>query len=316
MAEPKSSPGRFTVPVLAWQHYISPRYWLMWLLFGGLKLSIFLPYSWAMTIGGSLGRLMYWVLPKRRQVAATNLALCFPTLNPTDQKNLLWQSARHLGYGVAETARAWWASDQQLQPLIRQVNGLAIVEQAIANQQPVLLLSAHVTCLDIGGRFLSMLLPSAQYVYKKARHPLFNAMMVYRRSLKYNSAGFERKDTRGIIRSLRAGRPIWYAPDQNFNTEELVFAPFFGTPAATVTATARLARLGKAIVIPYLPKRVAGGYELSFLPPIENFPSGDDLTDATRVNQIVEQAILAAPEQYMWVHKRFKNRPPDTPAIY
>ena len=302
-------------PEVRWQRFLSPRYWLMWLLFGLLRASIYLPFNWLMRIGEWLGLLMYKVVPSRQRIASINLTLCFPELSPSEHDKRLSASARHTGRAVFETALAWWAGNDKLQPLVKHITGIEHVQQAMAENQSVILLSAHMTCLEMGGRLLSMQVPTAEFVYKKARNPLFDAMMWKRRRLMY-SHGYERKDTRGIIRSLRAGAPLWYAPDQNFNTEDLVFAPFFGTPAATLTATAKMARLGKAIVIPYLPKRVDGGYALTFLPALTAFPSGDDLADATRVNQVVEQAILEAPEQYMWVHKRFKNRPPGEPRIY
>ena len=154
-------------------------------------------------------------------------------------------------------------------------------------------------------------------MYTVPKNPFFDSLLFSKRT-SYLVDMISRKNTRRMIKAIRSLIPVWYAPDQNFSRERNVFAPFFGTPTATITATSRLARAGKAVVLPYFPQRKAdgSGYILWIYPPLQDFPGNDDIADATRVNASIEEFVRRHPEQYMWMHPRFKTRPPGDPAIY
>ena len=154
-------------------------------------------------------------------------------------------------------------------------------------------------------------------MYKKHRNPLFEAVMKQARERNYERA-IERHDVRGLLRSLKQGHAVWYAPDQDFGAQHSVFAPFMGVMCATLAAPARLAKLSGAPVVPFFPQRLhdGSGYRLILLPALKDFPGGDDVADATRINDVIEQAVRRAPDQYLWLHRRFKTRPPGAAPLY
>lgn len=295
--------------------FISPRYWPTWLMLALMRMSACLPFHWQLGIGRYLGRLMMRWVPERRRIANINLQLCFSELSIVERLALKKKCFESLGMAVLETGLSWWASETRLRGLCS-IEGLEYVEQARQQQKPVLLLSGHMACTDIGGRLLAMHLPF-QVMYKRARNRLFDAVMLRARSRTYEKL-IDRKETRVLLRGLKQGIVTWYAPDQNFGREETVFAPFFGVPTASLTATARIVKLAGAVVIPFFPYRLENrrGYQLVFGKPLENFPSGDAMEDARRVNAVIEEAVRKAPDQYMWVHKRFRTRPPGEKALY
>ena len=154
-------------------------------------------------------------------------------------------------------------------------------------------------------------------MYKLHRNELFERVMKASRE-KHAKGLIERRDVRSFIRQLRKGEVCWYAPDQDFGTQNSVFAPFMGVETSTLTATSRLAKMGRAVVIPFFPRRRRNeiGYDVFILPPLENFPSGDDVKDAKLVNELIAEQIVLAPEQYLWGHRRFKTRPEGEPDVY
>ena len=221
-----------------------------------------------------------------------------------------------MGYSAIETPLSWWASDQRLAPLAH-LHGKQHIDNAKKQGRGILLLGAHFTCLEIGGRLLTMHVPTIN-MYKRHRNDLFEAVMRKNR-LKHLDGLIEHRNVREYIKALKKGKICWYAPDQDFrNKGSSVFASFMGVPAATLTAAARIAKMSNAIVIPFFPKRRhdGKGYDLEILPAIENFPTGDDDKDAALVNEIIAEQVAIAPDQYLWLHRRFKSRPEGEPAIY
>ncbi|MDT8404851.1 LpxL/LpxP family Kdo(2)-lipid IV(A) lauroyl/palmitoleoyl acyltransferase [Sulfuriflexus sp.] len=288
--------------------YLHPSYWLLWVGLGMMWLIAQLPYRVQMALGSLLGWLMYHFIPARRRIAAINLELCFPEKTAAERAQLLRRHFDSLGKGTIETAMAWWTPARRLQRL-QHVEGLEHLEAALQAGKGAILLSAHFTSLELGGRLLALHVPF-HVMYREHRNPLFEAVMRSRRENNFERA-HERQDIRRIIGSLKAGMPVWYAPDQDYGRKHSVFAPFFGVPAAMITATARFARISGAPVVPFFPQRLpdGSGYVLRLQPALEHFPSGDDIADATRINKIIEAEILRQPEQYLWVHRRFKTRP-------
>ena len=288
--------------------YLHPRYWMLWLGLGVMRLIALLPFRVQMALGSLLGWLMYHFARERRIYATINLELCFPEMSPAQRQQLLKQHFDSLGKGMIETSIAWWTSPARLQKL-HSIDGLEHYDAAKKQGNGVILLGAHFTTLEIGIRLLS-LHRTYRGMYRQHNNPLFDDIMRARRET-YVEVAHERKDVRGTLRSLKENHALWYAPDQDYGRQHSVFAPFFGVPAALITATARLAKLSGAPVVPFFQTRRddGTGYDLHLLPALENFPSDDDVADATAINHIIEEEIRQQPAQYLWVHRRFKTRP-------
>jgi len=307
-----------SIPPLHPGRYLHPRHWPVWLALGLLRGLILLPYRTQLRIGAGIGRLMYWAMPQRRHIARTNLRLCFPQLPSAERERLLRRTFRSTGISVLESGLSWWGDARRLEPLCH-IEGLPHLQAALRRGKGVILLSAHFTPLEIGGRLLALQQPF-QVMYKRQRDPLFEAVMTRARIRHYQHA-IQRHDVRALIRSLKENVACWYAPDQDFGRRNALFVPFFGIPTATVTATSRFARLTGAAVVPFFPRRRddGSGYDLTLLPALEGFPSGDDVADTTRINRLIEAEVRKAPEQYLWLHRRFRTRPdqgaPDPYAV-
>ncbi len=289
--------------------FLHPRHWPTWFGVGLLRACTGLPYRAQLALGAGLGRLMYWALPSRRQIARINLTLCFPGLEQRERERMMKATFRSIGISVLESGLAWWGARERLEPLCH-LSGLEHLQAAQEHGKGVILLSAHITCLEIGGRLLSFHQPF-QVMYKQQRNPLFERLLKRSRERHYQRA-VQRHDVRGMLKGLKQNLVCWYAPDQDFGSRNAVFVPFFGVPTATVTATSRFAALSGGAVVPFFPRRRAdgSGYELTIQPALENFPSGDDAADTARINRLIEEQVRLAPEQYLWLHRRFRTRPP------
>jgi len=273
-----------------------------------------LPYRVQMALGATLGYAMAKTMRLRRHFAEVNINLCFPELSEPEKAALVHQQFISFGKAVIETAMAWWSSDEQLKPLA-QIQGLEHLEAAVASGRGVLLLSAHFTTLELGGRLLALYHPFQVSYKAHKKKPLFNEIMLRARERCYEKA-ISSKTPRDMIKSLKSNKVLWYAPDQDFGRKQAVFVPFFGIPAATLSSTARIVNMTNALVVPFYAIRQAQGYQLILEKPLENFPVGDDLADAARINAVVESWVKQAPEQYLWVHRRFKTRPEGEVKFY
>jgi KDO2-lipid IV(A) lauroyltransferase len=295
--------------------YYRPGYWPTWILLGFMWLVAQLPYPLQMAIGRTLGRVMILLGHRRRRIAETNLGLCFPELDEPERKALLRDHFRSLGMGMVETAMSWWTPTHRLKSLAR-IEGLEHLEAALAKGKGVILLSGHFTSLEIGGRLLALFAPF-HVLYRRHKNPLFEATMKRARERNYEKA-IPREDMRAMLRSLKQNMPVWYAADQDYGVEKSVFAPFFGIPAATITATSRLVRSSDAAVVPFFQRRLrdGSGYLLKLYPALEDFPGTRLEVDADRINTIIEEQIRTMPEQYLWVHRRFKTRPEGESSVY
>ncbi len=299
---------------------LAPRYWPLWGGFGLLRLATGLPFHQQAALGRALGRALLRVAGRRRRIAETNLRLCFPALSEAERQRLLVENFEHIGQAVLETGLSWWGRPERLRAL-GEIRGLEHLQAALARGKGAILLTGHLTSLDIGGQILALALADTphplQVMYKRSRNPLIEAMMRRGRE-RFTRRIFLRQDLRSFLRGLAEGLPTWYAPDQDFGLKQGVFAPFFGVATATLTATARLAARSGAPVVPYFPIRKPDdrGFEIRILPALADFPSGDDVQDATRVNALLEAVVREHPAQYLWLHRRFKTHPPDEPPRY
>jgi KDO2-lipid IV(A) lauroyltransferase len=298
-----------------WLRFLALRFWPTWLLLGVLWPVTRLPFAWQMRTGKLIGVLAVRLAGRRRHIAMVNLRLCFPQQSEAQRRRLLQAHFEALGKGIIETALAWWGQAAALRDKAQLV-GLQHLQEARAKGRGVILLSAHFTTLELGGRLLSLHTPF-HVLYRRHKNPLFETVMRRARQRRFERA-IARDDSRALLTSLKAGMPVWYAPDQNHAGPQTTFAPFFGIPASTLTATARLARLSGAPVVPFFQARLPGteGYLLVLCPALADFPSDDVETDTARINRLIESVVREMPEQYLWVHRRFKTRPPGTPYPY
>ncbi len=298
-------------------YFLHPRFWLLWLGLGLLWLLVQLPYAALLRLGRVLGALMYRVVRSRRRIARRNLELCFPRLDEAARERLLKDNFASTGIAFFEMAMSWWWPRARLQRLAH-IEGLEHLQAAQAEGRGVILMALHFTTLEIGAALLGQR-HTIDGMYREHKNPLFD--YIQRRGRErhnLDASAIEREDVRGMLKVLRAGRAIWYAPDQDYGRKQSLFVPLFGIPAATVTATTKFARLGRALVLPFTQERLAdgSGYRLVIHPPLADFPGESEEADCLRINRWVEQVVSATPEQYLWAHRRFKTRPEGEASLY
>lgn len=280
--------------------------WPTWIGVGIYWLVGQLPWTWLLTLGRGVGHLAWYLLKRRRHIAETNIRLCFPELSKDAQQALAKACVVSTGEAMLEMAGSYFNQRVNLDERV-EFAGFANVDHALAQDKGVILLGMHFNSLDVGCRMLGKLL-DINAVYRPNDNPVMDWVINRGRSL--GSHGIPRDDIRQMVRRLRRGEVVWYAPDQDYGTEHAAFVPFFGQTAATITTTSRLAKMGRAVVIPLSHYRLKGGtYRIVFGKALSNFPSGDDVADTTLINQTIEQAVREHPEQYLWVHRRFKHQP-------
>ncbi len=279
-----------------------------------MRLSVYLPAKLQYRIGMLLGQLMQPFMRSRAKVVRRNLELCFPEMSDAEREYLVKKILKNTGMMMIETAISWWASDRQLRRRVT-YEGLEHLEAAKAKGKGVILLTGHFTSMEIGGRLIMLQTP-AYVMFRHLKNPLFNAVMM--RSRIYHSEGIVmRDDVRAMLRALRKNKVVWYAPDQDFGPRNSIFAKFFGVTAATIPATARMVKMTGAEVVPFVPKRNSdGSYHIQIFPAWEAYPSGDDIVDAQRINDWIESQIRQMPEQYFWLHRRFKTQPDGKGRLY
>jgi KDO2-lipid IV(A) lauroyltransferase len=294
---------------------LRPSLWPAWLGMGFLWLLHWLPFSVQAAIGNALGALLAGLPGKRRHIVATNLALCFPDASPRMRRRWLRQTFQASARAMLEHGVLWWGSEARLRRLIRIDNpGAALGD----GERPVIWLAPHFVGLDMGGVRLSMDHRAAS-MYAPARNPVSDRMMLHGRSRFASPLLISKADgIKPVLKALKDHLPFYYLPDQDQGRNNAVFVPFFGVPAATLSALPRLAKLTGAQVIPVITRQLPGGrgYAVRFYPPWENFPSGDLEADVARMNSFIEDRIREMPPQYLWLHRRFKTRPEGEPSLY
>lgn len=287
----------------------------MRLLLGLMWLLHWLPLPLLGRLGEAIGSLLFLLMRTRRHITLTNLRLCLPALGEAERSAIAKQHFQAYARSVLERGILWWASEARLRKLIQVVPQVPLAAFAA---RPTILLCPHFVGLDVAGVAV-MLESSLCSIYAPQSDPVFDAALQRGRSRFRPVQLFSRTEgIKPIIRAMRQRVPFFMLPDMDFGTQDAEFVPFFGIPAATLTAPARIAALTGAQVIPviatYLPRY--RGWQVRFYPALENYP-GDDLIAATQaINTFIEQRILEAPAEYFWTHKRFKTRPPGVPSVY
>jgi KDO2-lipid IV(A) lauroyltransferase len=293
----------------------APRYWPTWLGAALLWCLTRLPYRLQLVAGRALGYLMHCFGGRRKRIMRTNIDLCFPALTDRERTRILRENFVSMGIAVLEMGMSWWVSERRLRRLAT-IEGMENLDAALQAGHGAILLSAHFTTMEIGGRLLSMFAPF-QVLYREHKNAAME-YIIHRGRDRFTHKAILRDNLLGMRRSLRQNIPVWYAPDQDFGIGKGVFVPFFGIPAATITATSTLAKMAQSPVVPFYQTRLPGarGYRLTLLPALEHFPGGDPEADTRRINALLEDLIRQQPEQYLWAHRRFKTRPPGTPPLY
>jgi KDO2-lipid IV(A) lauroyltransferase len=295
--------------------FYAVKYWPIWFGLGFLRLIIALPWSWRMSTGRTIGWLLYQLSGRRRSITQTNIALCFSHLTAAEQQHMVRQTFADNGIGIIETAMAWWSSRKDLSHRVS-IEGGELIDQAQAQGRGVVLVVAHYTGLDLGGILLA---PSYPYYPTYQRHG--NTLMdsiIRRGRLNHLPGVVEREDIRQMMKLLKQGKTVWLAPDQDVGPDRSVFAPFFGIETATTPIISRLAKATGAKVLQFSYHRTHQDqrYLLTISDDLANIPSGDLVADATTLNAAIEEKIRLKPSQYLWLHRRFKTRPSNSPDIY
>ena len=281
---------------------------LLWLMH-------FLPFRVLVWIGNALGLLLYALAAERRRVAAINLRLCFPDMSDARRARLVRDHFKMFGRGLIERTILWWSSGARIRSLIR-VEGMEHFDAV--KGKPVILLTPHFVGMDVGGSWISQQVDAIS-VYSKQKNRYLNDMLFKKRVRFGNQRIYSRQQgLRPIVKAMREGWPFFYLPDQDQTVKDGAFIPFFGVPAATMTTVPRLAVLTGAAVVPCITRLLPGaaGYVLTFYSVWENYPTGDDIADTRRMNEFIEDRVREMPEQYFWLHKRFKTRPPGEKRLY
>ena len=288
---------------------------LTWLVVGLAWCAVRLPLRVLMRVGIVVGWLGQCFASRRAHITDVNLQLCFPELGERPRRALRTQVFRSTGIALIETAIAWLAPVAQLRART-QINGLALITDAQAAGHGVLLLGAHFSTLDIAGALLAEQL-DLDVMYRPNKNSVIEALMRRGRARLYGGV-LLRGDVRTAVRRLRDGRVLWYAVDQDFGRKHSVFAPFFGVPAASLSAAARFAKASNARVLFFSHYRSERPWrwQLNIQPLPDVFPTDDAVHDASVVNAMIESQIRIAPEQYLWLHRRFKTRPVGEPRPY
>jgi Kdo2-lipid IVA lauroyltransferase/acyltransferase len=293
----------------------SPRVWGSWLAVAVAWLVARLPLDVLLRLGRGFGRAAYRFARRRRQIARVNVALCFPELDASQREALVRQSFVHTGVSLAEMVLVWLNPRHSVADRFA-VYGAEHLRDAQALGRGVLLVAGHFSCLDIVSKPISERF-SLDVMYRENKNPVWEWLQLHGRR-RYFDAVIERDDTRQALRRLKQGHILWYAADQDYGPKHSVFAPFFGVPAASITATARFAAFNRSPVVLMTQFRDidAGTWEMTFHPALDGFPSGDPVADATRINTLIEREIRHHPDQYLWMHRRFKTRPPGATSLY
>lgn len=292
-----------------------PHYWPTWLALALLRICEPLPFPVLVWIGRRIGAIAARLPLSFVRIARRNLELCLPELALEERERLLREHFRSVGVGIFETAISWWSSDARIRRLT-QLEGEEHLQEALARGHGAILLSAHFTTLEIGARALCARL-ATNIMYRPTSNLVLERFLMRNRGRQAKRA-IPRDDVRTLISALKGNEPVWYAPDQSYRKKGAEMVEFFGIPAATNTATSRLARMTDAAVLPYFPERLPGsqGYRMVIHPMLDHFPTKDAVADARRFNALIEAQVRRVPAQYLWIHRRFKGLTSDYPHYY
>ncbi|WP_034457859.1 kdo(2)-lipid IV(A) palmitoleoyltransferase [Buttiauxella noackiae] len=295
---------------------LHPRYWLTWFGLAILWLWVQLPYSVLLKMGDLIGRTSMRFLKRRVSIARQNLKLCFPHYSDVQIEELVKQNFSSLGMGLIETGMAWFWSDERVRKWF-DVSGLEHITAACGKGKGVLAIGVHFMSLELGGRVMGLCRPMMA-MYRPHNNKAMEYVQTRGRS-RSNKAMLDRRNLKGMVKALKAGEAVWFAPDQDYGPKGSSFAPFFAVPqAATTNGTYTIARLAKPVLLTIVLYRKSdgSGYQLVIGPEMIDYPLDDEQAAAAYMNRKIEHEIMRAPEQYLWLHRRFKTRPDGEPKLY
>ncbi|MFB6349313.1 lipid A biosynthesis acyltransferase [Moraxella sp. ZJ142] len=297
--------------------FLHPKNWGFWLVFLLILPLIYLPLRLQFWLGKQLGKLVFLLAKTRVKDTLINLKLAFSDKSDAERLAIARQVFINQGIGIFESLCAWFRPNVFVKTF--SISGLQHLIDAQKNGKAVILLGGHYTTLDLGGRFCTQFF-AADCVYRPQNNPLFE-WFIYNARRRIFDEQISSRDMKKLITRIKAGRVIWYSPDQDFGLEHGVMATFFGVPAATITAQRRLAKMGDKTNPPavimmdmirqtpdYIPRGRRPHYHISLSAALDNYPSDDEMLDAERINRLVETNIRKDVSQWMWFHRRFKNQ--------
>jgi KDO2-lipid IV(A) lauroyltransferase len=289
---------------------------VVWLFYGWMRLMVLLPFRWQLAAGKRLGTLARVLLPGKRRIAERNLEVCFPQLTAEQRGELLRRHFQSIGAGVAETAMGWFGPTKTIERLVR-VEGVEHLQRALERGKGVILFCGHFTTFEFFGPKMRRLCPRLSAMYKRQRNPVMNDIMRRGRERTFDEL-FPKDSVKAMLKSLAQNSVVWYASDQSFGRKHSALIPFFGEPAMTNTAASRIALRSGATVLPYFCRRLPdnSAYVMTFGAPLDGFPTADAVEDTRRLMGLLEDYVKLCPEQYAWIHQRFKGRPQPYPDIY
>ncbi|RAS27881.1 lipid A biosynthesis lauroyl acyltransferase [Paraburkholderia bryophila] len=286
------------------------------LAIGLLKFLALLPYGFVARLGDGLGWLLYQIPSKRKRVVHVNLSLCFPEWSAEHREDIAQKHFRHAIRSYMERSVQWFGSAEKLKKLVQVDSEVDLLDP---DMPPTLLLGAHFVGIEAGSVFINYSLHrQCGALYQPMSNKVLDDVAKAARG-RFGADMASRADSaRIVLRWLRDRKPVMLGADMDYGTRNSTFVPFFGVPTCTLTAVGRLAEVGHAQVVPFIGEVLPNykGYRLKVFKPWDNYPTGDDEADARRMNAFLEEQIPLMPEQYYWVHKRFKTRPPGEPSVY
>ena len=295
----------------------APKYWAAWFGIALFKVLSYLPYSWMVKLSRFFGIAFFPLAKRRRHIIDTNISLCFPEKSKEEKDKMALEVFISSIMAIFEISLSWWGKREKIMAL-HKIEGIEHLNAAIAKDKGVILLVSHFTTMEIAGAFLNKNIDNLKVVYKRSNNELLEWFIQYKRLQNCCSGLIKHKSLRDIVRNIKAGNVVWYAPDQDFGVKDSVFAPFMNVMTCTLLSTQRLAKLTGAPVVPFYTSRSkdGSGYVVHFSPALKDFPSDNELDYATKVNHAIEEQIKVTPEQYLWAHRRFKTRPEGEEDVY
>ncbi|MEL4015665.1 kdo(2)-lipid IV(A) palmitoleoyltransferase [Dryocola clanedunensis] len=295
---------------------LHPRYWLTWFGLAILWLWVQLPYPVLLKMGRFIGKFSMRFLKRRVSIARQNLKLCFPQYSDQHVDSIVEQNFASLGMGLIETGMAWFWPDERVRKWF-DVRGLENLHAACAKGRGVMVIGVHFMSLELGGRVMGLCQPMMA-MYRPHNNKAMEFVQTIGRS-RSNKAMIDRRNLKGMVKALKSGEAVWFAPDQDYGPKGSSFVPFFAVQeAATTNGTYTIARLAKpAILTTVLIRKPDGsGYQLVIEPELVDYPVDDEQAAAAYMNRKIEHEIMRAPEQYLWLHRRFKTRPFGQDKLY
>jgi KDO2-lipid IV(A) palmitoleoyltransferase len=296
--------------------FLHPRHWVTWAGLGLLWLLVQLPYPVLSRLGETIGKLSRRFLKRRERIARRNLELCFPDMTEAMRDAMIEKNFMSLGMGLFETGMAWFWPDRRVRRWF-DVEGYQNLVQAQASHKGVMVVGVHFMSLELGGRVMGLCQPMMA-TYRPHNNPLMEWVQT-RGRMRSNKSMIDRRNLKGLVSELKKGEAVWFAPDQDYGRKGSTFAPFFSVPnAATTNGTYVLSRLSGAsmLTVTMVRKADRSGYQLYIGKALEDYPVKNEEEAARYINQVIEREILRAPEQYLWIHRRFKTRPIGEASLY